>query len=70
MKMEAVERILASADRQLNIILCKSDDEIACELIPACDRFMKVNGFCECGADASFIHMHKDVCRECKNNTR
>ena len=60
-----VETILLEADNILNIVVCKSNDKNACELIPACDRFMKFNGFCECGVNASFIHSHKNLCREC-----
>lgn len=65
MSLYEAEKILNEADSCLFIVVCKNNDINACEIIPACDRFMKINGFCECGMDASFIHNHKDLCREC-----
>ena len=65
-----IERILNEANQQLIILVCKNNDKIACELIPACDRFMKVSGFCDCGMDASFIYNHRDLCRECLKNEK
>ena len=65
MTNEDVETILNNADEKLIIIVCKNNDEQATKLIPACDRFMKSNGHCGCGADASFIYNNEDYCREC-----
>jgi len=70
MNMDDVEKIMIEADTSLIIVVCKNNDRNACELIPACDRFMKFSGFCDCGMDASFIFDHKDLCRECLSKTK
>ena len=64
---EIAEKILIEAQHKLIIIFGPTNSQILNELIPAADRYEKINAVCvHCRMTASFREKGMCVCRECK----